>query len=71
MEIREGLFVYALSPSYKGFRYPAEVISHCVWLYHRNWQYLWRAMDLDGDALGTLVRSRRNAKAAKRLLAGS
>jgi putative transposase len=21
--------------SYKGFRFPAEVISHCVWLYHR------------------------------------
>lgn len=24
-----------VSPSYKGHRYPAEVISHCVWLYHR------------------------------------
>ncbi|MFD6326503.1 IS6 family transposase [Streptomyces sp. NPDC058442] len=23
------------SPSYRGHRYPAEVISHCVWLYHR------------------------------------
>jgi putative transposase len=23
------------APSYKGFRFPAEVISHCVWLYHR------------------------------------
>src|SRR5512135_3130879 len=23
------------SPSYKGYRYPAEVIAHCVWLYHR------------------------------------
>jgi putative transposase len=22
-------------PSYKGFRYPMEIISHCVWLYHR------------------------------------
>jgi transposase-like protein len=22
-------------PSYKGFRYPVEIISHCVWLYHR------------------------------------
>ncbi|MFD3622967.1 IS6 family transposase, partial [Streptomyces sp. NPDC058676] len=21
--------------SYKGHRYPVEVISHCVWLYHR------------------------------------
>ncbi|MER5359518.1 IS6 family transposase [Streptomyces sp. NPDC002785] len=24
-----------MSPSYKGHRYPAEVISHCVWLYFR------------------------------------
>jgi putative transposase len=23
------------SPSYKGFRYPAEIIAYCVWLYHR------------------------------------
>jgi putative transposase len=23
------------APSYKGFRYPAEIISHGVWLYHR------------------------------------
>ncbi|MFE4821881.1 IS6 family transposase [Streptomyces sp. NPDC056704] len=23
------------SPSYKGFRYPADIIAHCVWLYHR------------------------------------
>jgi putative transposase len=21
--------------SYKGFRYPVEIIAHCVWLYHR------------------------------------
>ncbi|BDM74978.1 IS6 family transposase (plasmid) [Streptomyces nigrescens] len=25
----------APSPSYKGYRYPAEVIAHCVWLSHR------------------------------------
>ena len=25
----------SVTPSYKGFRYPAEIISHCVWLYHR------------------------------------
>ena len=24
-----------VAPSYKGFRFPAEIISHCVWLYHR------------------------------------
>jgi putative transposase len=23
------------APSYKGFRFPAQIISHCVWLYHR------------------------------------
>jgi putative transposase len=27
--------VEAGAPSYKGFRYSAEVISHAVWLYHR------------------------------------
>ncbi len=25
----------SVSPSYKGHRYPVEVISHCVWLYFR------------------------------------
>lgn len=25
----------AVVPSYKGFRYPTEIISHCVWLYHQ------------------------------------
>ncbi|MEH0532763.1 IS6 family transposase [Streptomyces stelliscabiei] len=25
----------AVAPSYKGHRYPVEVNSHCVWLYHR------------------------------------
>ncbi|MGW1008376.1 IS6 family transposase, partial [Streptomyces sp. NPDC002520] len=24
-----------MSPSYKGYRFPAEVIGHAVWLYHR------------------------------------
>jgi hypothetical protein len=32
----EGLgLVGAEAPSYRGFRYPAEIIAHCVWLYHR------------------------------------
>ncbi|MFD7498018.1 IS6 family transposase [Streptomyces sp. NPDC059832] len=30
-----GLRVSSVSPSYRGHRYPVEVISHCVWLYHR------------------------------------
>ena len=113
--------------SYKGHRYPAEIIAHCVWLYHRfplsfreveelmlvrgvivsyetirqwcakfgpvyaaglrrrqprpgdKWhldevfltingrrQYLWRAVDQDGNVLDILVQRRRDAKAAKR-----
>jgi putative transposase len=31
----EGSSVGIASLSYKGHRYPAEVISHCVWLYFR------------------------------------
>jgi len=113
--------------SYEGHRYPAEIIAHCVWLYHRfplsfgeveelmlvrgvivsyetirqwcakfgpeyacrlrrrqsrpgdkwhldevfltingRWQYLWRAVDQDGNVLDILVQPRRDAKAAKR-----
>jgi putative transposase len=116
--------------SYKGFRFPAEIISHAVWLYHRfplsyreveelllargiivsheairqwceksgpqyaaglrrrkpqvgdTWhldevfvkingvrQYLWRAVDQEGNVLDILVQSRRNTKAAKRFMA--
>ena len=29
------VFVDATSSLYKGHRYPVEIISHCVWLYHR------------------------------------
>ncbi|MBV9139349.1 MAG: hypothetical protein JO115_00220 [Pseudonocardiales bacterium] len=25
----------ASSSLYKGYRFPVEIISHCVWLYHR------------------------------------
>ncbi|MFF4291862.1 IS6 family transposase, partial [Streptomyces sp. NPDC001633] len=27
--------VSSTPPSYKGHRYPVEIIAHCVWLYHR------------------------------------
>jgi len=27
--------VSTAAPSYKGHRYPVEIIAHCVWLYHR------------------------------------
>ncbi|MFV5995020.1 IS6 family transposase [Streptomyces sp. NPDC056231] len=116
-----------MSPSYKGHRYPVEVISYCVWLYHRfplsfreveelmlergvvvsyetvrrwclkfgqayanalrrrrprpgdKWhldevfikingelQYLWRAVDQDGNVLDILVQNRRDKAAARR-----
>jgi putative transposase len=115
-------------PSYTGHRFPAEVISHAVWLYFRfplslrmveemlaargiivshesvrqwarkfgqdfanrirrrlptagdKWHldevlkiagkkhWLWRAVDQDGIVLDILVQSRRNKRAAKRLL---
>ena len=115
------------SPSYRGFRFPSEIISHAVWLYHRfclsyreveelltergitvtyetirqwcqkfgpayarklkrrqgrlgdTWhidevfvtiqgqrQYLWRAVDQDGDVIDILVQRRRNQRAAER-----
>ena len=115
------------SPSYRGYRFLPEIISHAVWLYHRfcvsfrdvedllaqrgitvsyeavrlwcikfgpeyacrlkrrqgrlgdTWhldevfvtiqgrrQYLWRAVDQDGDVIDILVQSRRDRRAAKR-----
>ena len=117
----------AKTPSYSGYRFPAEIISHAVWLYYRfclsfrdvedllaergvivsyetirqwsrkfgvdyarklkrregrlgdTWhldelfvtiqgqrQYLWRAVDQDGDVLDILVQPRRDQRAAKR-----
>ena len=115
------------APSYHGYRFPPEIISHAVWLYHRfclsfrdaedllaqrgvtvtyetirqwcrtfgpayartlrrhrgqmgdTWyldelfvtiqgrqQYLWRAVDEDGDVIDILVQSRRDRRAATR-----
>ena len=117
------------SPSYRGYRFPREIISHAVWLYNRfclsfrdvedllaqrgvivsyetirHWcqtfgldyartlrrrrgrlgdtwyldeifvtmhgrrQYLWRAVDQDGDLLDILVQSRRDRRAAVRFV---
>ncbi len=117
------------SPSYRRYRFPPQIISHAVWLYHRfslsfrdvedllaqrgvevsyesvrrwclkfgpeyaararrrqprlgdTWhldevfvniggrqQYLWRAVDQDGDVLDILVQSRRDRRAAERFL---
>ncbi len=116
-------------PRYHGYRFPPEIISHAVWLYHRfclsfrdtedllaqrgitvsyetirkwcwtfgpeyartlrrrrgrmgdTWyldelfvniqgrqQYLWRAVDQDGDVIDILVQSRRDRRAAERFL---
>jgi putative transposase len=115
------------APSYHGYRFPLEIISHAVWLYHRfclsfrdtedllaqrgitvsyeairqwcrtfgpvyarrlrrrqgrlgdTWhldelfvtiqgrqQYLWRAVDQDGDVIDILVQPRRDRRAAER-----
>jgi putative transposase len=35
LEVRRGWLVGTETPSYRGFRYPVEIISHGVWLYHR------------------------------------
>ena len=117
----------AKTPSYHGYRFPPEIISHAVWLYYRfclsfrdvedllakrgvivfhetirqwsrkfgaeyarklkrregrlgdTWhldelfvmiqgerQYLWHAVDQDGDVIDILVQSRRNRHAAER-----
>ena len=117
----------AKTPSYRGYRFPSEIISHAVWLYYRfclsfrdvedllaergvtvsyesirqwsrkfgaeyarklkrregrlgdTWhldelfvtirgqrQYLWRAVDQDGDVIDILVQPRRDRRAAKR-----
>ena len=116
-------------PSYRGYRFPSEIISHAVWLYYRfglsfrdvedllaergitvtyeairlwcrtfglnyarrlrrrrgrqgdTWyldelfvkiqgqqQYLWRAVDEDGDVLDILVQSRRNRRGGHTVL---
>ncbi|MGH3570561.1 MAG: IS6 family transposase [Pseudonocardiaceae bacterium] len=35
MEVRRGWLVGTETPSYRGFRFPVEIISHGVWLYYR------------------------------------
>lgn len=58
---------------YARHRFPAEVISLAVWLYFRFplSLRLWRAVDQDRYVLDEIVQSRRNTKAAKRLLTNS
>ncbi len=48
--------------SYHGYRFPPEVISHI----HGRPQYLWWAVDQDGDVIDILVQPRRDRRAAER-----
>jgi len=53
---------------YNRHRFPAEIISHSVWLYdiiHGARDYLWRTVDQDGHVLDMLVQQRRDKEAAK------
>ena len=50
---------------YRGFRFPGEIISHTVWLYHRFAMSL-RDVDQDGGVIDILVQRYRNGRAAKR-----
>ncbi len=67
--------------SFKRHRFPAEVISHSIWLYTRftlsyrdveemlaERYWLWRAVGNEGEVLDCLVQSHRNAKAVRKLL---
>ena len=60
---------------YRRHRFPPEIISHAVWLYHvdevfitirSERHYLWKAVDQDGDVLDILVTRHRDSRAAKR-----
>jgi hypothetical protein len=46
------------APSYKGFRFPAEIISHCVGLYHRFPLSLPRGRGDDAGTSGTTMTAR-------------
>src|ERR1700730_2433564 len=88
--------------SYRGYRFPPEIIHQAIWLYLRftlslrdvedllaergirvsyetvrRWVnhfgpmimvYLWRAVDAEGEVLDVLVQSRRNKRAALKLM---
>jgi putative transposase len=65
------------SKLYRRHRFPPQIISHAVWLYHRfalsfrdveDLLSQRRAVDQDGDVIDILVRARRNQRAAKRFL---
>ena len=60
---------------YRRHRFPPEIISHAVWLYHVDEvfitirgerHYLWKAVDQDGDVLDILVTRHRDSRAATR-----
>ena len=46
-------------PSYAGYRFPAEIISHAVWLYCKRWSaalttYQFRPRVVDGPTCGVM-----------------
>ncbi len=45
----------SLPPSYRGYRFPPEVISHAVWLYHRFGLSFRDVEDLFADCYWTSV----------------
>lgn len=47
-------------PSYQRHRFPSEIISYAVWLYHRF------CLSFRGDTIDLLVQRRRNQRAAER-----
>jgi transposase-like protein len=49
---------------YRGYRFPEEIISQCVWLPEQH--YLWRAVDQHGAVIDILVQPKRDRFAAIR-----
>jgi putative transposase len=60
--------------SYSGYRFPPEIIQQAIWLYVRftlslrDVEDLWRAVDSEGEVLDVLIQSRRNKRAALKLM---
>jgi transposase-like protein len=60
--------------SYSGYRFPPEIIQQAIWLYvrftlsFRDVEDLWRAVDSEGEVLDVLIQSRRNKRAALKLM---
>jgi putative transposase len=51
--------VSTAAPSYKGHRYPVEIIAHCAWLYHRFPLSIRRWCGKFGQVYASALRRRR------------